>query len=236
MRLIVFIILYFYSYQFSNGQFEVNYNVNFIGYKTDRTHISKDALKYYQEQLLPSINILNASEGVLHVCNNQSYFSIIANPKHDLERNIFAQVSIETSSWITTTNEAGNMDRRYKRIIVSDYLDESWKIETDHKIIAGYTCYRATKNLVSKEFPIINRVLEVWFTPEISVPSGFMQATGLPGFVLYYNDQKTEFTAVKIVAKKSCSISIPKMERISFTSSNKEAAARMQERKQNRKK
>lgn len=238
MRLVRLIILSFFIFflvSFAHAQVEVEYNINYNGISKSTVKLSQAALSYRKNFIEPSLDIINASVGILNVCDNQSYFSVISRPNDDLNNNAFAKSFIESSSWLTSSSESGNVDVRKRRLVIADYNKESWSIQRDAKVIAGYSCFKATKQFVSKEFPKINRQLEVWFTPDLPVDSGFIDATGLPGLVLYYNDQILELTAFKVSTLKKCNINVPKLDRISFTHFNKEAAARMEQRRNSKK-
>jgi GLPGLI family protein len=235
VRLIVISCCLLVASHFTYAQLEVEYSINYNGFNKSNTETSQGDLSFKKNVIEPSLNIINSSTGVLNICNNQSYFSIVSRPNDDINKHPFANSIINGGTWLTSEVEAGNVDTRNRRIIVADYTGESWSIQREPKIITGYTCYKATKELKSKEFPQINRQLEVWFTPEIPVNSGFMDAIGLPGLILYYNDKILELTAVKVSTLKKCDINVPQLDRISFTAFNKEAAARMEERR-NRKK
>ncbi|WP_194850031.1 GLPGLI family protein [Nonlabens antarcticus] len=229
MRLITTFSLMLFCW-LSYGQLEVQYSVNFQLSKKDKSD-SAESIKMRKEFIDPSVDMLNSSVGVLNVCNNQSYFSIIPNQSASIENKPLAKAMIDTSNWLTTKNESGLIDRRYKRIIIADYNKNEWKIESEPKIIAGYTCFKATKFLKFHSDPKLNRELEVWFTPDVPIDSGFMDANNLPGLVLYYNNQQWEFVAQSVKQIKDCDITIPKLDRISFTASNLEASKRMEKRR-----
>lgn len=233
VRLIILSFSIFFFVPRAHAQLEVEYSIRYNGISKSTAELSQDALSYQKNYIEPSLNIINASLGILNVCDNQSYFSVIPRPNDDLNKNVFAKTIIEGSSWLTSSSESGNVDVRNRRLVIADYNKESWSIQKDAKVIAGYSCFKATKQFISKEFPKINRQLEVWFTPDLPVDSGFMDATGLPGLVLYYNDQILELTAVKVSTLKKCNINVPKLDRISFTQSNKEAA-KINEQRRNR--
>ncbi|PRP67339.1 GLPGLI family protein [Nonlabens agnitus] len=227
MRFTISIIFVFSFNLLCYSQLQIEYSVKYFTKK----RVDSEKNENYRNLLEPSVKVLNSSSGILNVCDNQSYFSIIPENGADLANVVLAKVLIENSSWLSSADESGNVDRRFKRLVVADYNTNKWKIGNEAKIIAGYSCLKATKKLSFTEYPNLDRDLEVWFTPDIAVDSGLRDAIGLPGLILYYNDQQWEFVASEIIEKDNCNITLPINEKISFTESNKEASKRLKDKR-----
>lgn len=117
-----------------------------------------------------------------------------------------------------------------KEFLVKDVLPQlEWKMESETKVVGGYTCYKATavkpvstsdfKNYRAKEqkegekkdekekttnfmndFEIPKEItITAWYTPEIPVNQGPGDYWGLPGLILEVNDGKTIILCSKIV-------------------------------------
>ncbi len=123
-----------------------------------------------------------------------------------------------------------------KEFLVTDSLETfQWKPESESKKIGDYTCYKATyvipvsekdkadyadfkkKQSDSKtQFFIMEepkeRMITVWYTPEIPVSHGPAQYWGLPGLILEAAFDKTVILCSKIVInpKEKIDIKVPK--------------------------
>ena len=117
-----------------------------------------------------------------------------------------------------------------KEFLVKDALPQlEWKMESETKVVGGYTCYKATavkpvstsdfKNYRAKEhkegekkeekekttnfmedFEIPKEItITAWYTPEIPVSQGPEGYWGLPGLILEVNDGKTIILCSKVV-------------------------------------
>ena len=66
-------------------------------------------------------------------------------------------------------------------LVTSDFDALEWEIHDETKEIQGYTCIKATTNIVesAKVFPTT-----VWFAPELPFPFGPKEFRGLPGLIL----------------------------------------------------
>jgi len=61
-----------------------------------------------------------------------------------------------------------------------------WQIHSDKKIIAGYSCQKATGKFRGREY-------EAWFTFDIPVSDGPYKFTGLPGLILEIYDSQNHY-------------------------------------------
>lgn len=107
------------------------------------------------------------------------------------------------------TNTAGvyynniqdNTSIHHRSLQGTSYLIESnfdaleWEIHDEIKEIQGYTCIKATTNIVepARDFPTT-----VWFAPDIPFPFGPKEFRGLPGLILAMEYNKYYFYADSI--------------------------------------
>ncbi|MDX1902819.1 MAG: GLPGLI family protein [Thermonemataceae bacterium] len=81
----------------------------------------------------------------------------------------------------------------YHYYIKDTWIDFKWEITKETKKIGNYTCTKA----ISKNHR--GRVWEAWFTTEISVGDGPWKLQGLPGLILFAQDNSGGFS---FIAKK----------------------------------
>lgn len=62
-------------------------------------------------------------------------------------------------------------------VIKDTFMTIVWTIHTDQKSVGTYSCNRATGHFRGRDY-------EVWFAPEIPVPTGPFKLGGLPGLIL----------------------------------------------------
>lgn len=121
-----------------------------------------------------------------------------------------------------------------KEFLVTDSLATyKWNLETESKKIGEYTCYKATyiipvsekdkqdfanfqkKQSESKtQFIMMDepkeRLITVWYTPEIPISHGPSEYWGLPGLILEANVDKTVILCSKIILNPKEKVSIKK--------------------------
>ena len=123
-----------------------------------------------------------------------------------------------------------------KEFLITDSLPNwNWKLQNETKKIGEYTCYKAIsvtpvtqedkdayekqmkeKSESATQFMFIEepkeRMITVWYTPEIPVSQGPGDFWGLPGLILEVNDDKTVILCSKIVLnpKEKLAIKMPK--------------------------
>ncbi|HLS11045.1 MAG TPA: GLPGLI family protein [Flavobacteriaceae bacterium] len=80
-------------------------------------------------------------------------------------------------------------------LIQSNYDDLEWEIHDEIKEIQGYTCIKATTNIVepARDFPTT-----VWFAPDLPFPFGPKEFRGLPGLILAMEYNSFYFYAISI--------------------------------------
>lgn len=99
-------------------------------------------------------------------------------------------------------------DLRILYLIESNFDALEWEIHDETKIIQGYTCIKATTNIIgsARDFPTT-----VWFAPDLPFPFGPKEFRGLPGLILAIDYNHYYFYADSIdLDTKSRSIKRPK--------------------------
>ncbi len=222
------VLLNFIVINVAFAQIEVRYNVKFLEAKMNNENHKNDNI--YETVYLPFVSIMNKSAAVLNTCEGKSYFAI-NHRERDEVTNVIAKVILEGSKWLTTPSICGNISNDNSSLVIADYNDERWQVGTMPKIIAGYTCFKATKTLKYKQDLQKEQLLEVWFTPDVPIDSGLMDATGLPGLILYYKNGMFEFTADTVETLKECEIKIKELPQVSYTKHNLQAKEGLKNRK-----
>lgn len=123
-----------------------------------------------------------------------------------------------------------------EEFLITDSLPNwNWKLQNETKKIGEYTCYKAIsvtpvtkedkdayekqmkgKSENATQFMYIaepkERIITVWYTPEIPVSQGPASFWGLPGLILEVNNDKTVILCSKIVLnpKEKLAIKMPK--------------------------
>lgn len=114
---------------------------------------------------------------------------------------------------------------------INDKLfDWNWQISNETKEIAGYTCRKATSNLMGYYF-------EAWYTDEIPINIGPEKFDGLPGLILYVKAGTMEYIAYSIKsAENSITISKPVFKRKTYTFSEVYGGSAQKDKDKNREK
>ncbi|WP_179335659.1 GLPGLI family protein [Winogradskyella costae] len=119
-----------------------------------------------------------------------------------------------------------------KNFLIKDSISPiEWKLESDTKGIGAYTCFKATytKQVEKRDFSFsgkINkdknseedeeekepemeeRIITVWYTPEIPVSNGPAKYQGLPGLILEIHDGELTIICSQIVINPEAKIMI----------------------------
>ena len=127
---------------------------------------------------------------------------------------------------ITSTTYKNTAEKRYLReqeistkpFLIADALAPlKWKITKESKKIGNYTAYKATLQPVKMEMGIYAQAktlqVEVWYTPDIPVPTGPEQYWGLPGLILQFDNGTKTYLCTKVVLNPEKGVRIKKPRR-----------------------
>ncbi|KAA2215437.1 GLPGLI family protein [Chryseobacterium sediminis] len=130
--------------------------------------INPDEVKFYESEFLASdsLNILHGGISSQHT--SQSGQSIIRKRNSNKNKN-FVQIMMMPYYYVFETED-----------------NIQWKIEADTKKINNYNLQKATAVFGGRNWT-------AWFTPDINIPEGPYKFRGLPGLVLYVEDDKKDF-------------------------------------------
>lgn len=130
--------------------------------------INPDEVKFYEFEFLASdsLNILHGGISSQHT--SQSGQSIIRKRNSNKNKN-FVQIMMMPYYYVFETED-----------------NIQWKIEADTKKINNYNLQKATSVFGGRSWT-------AWFTPDINIPEGPYKFRGLPGLVLYVEDDKKDF-------------------------------------------
>lgn len=152
----------------------------------------KDAKKY-SDFIFKKLYTMNAISELIVKNNESKYITKKTLETDDVmiaTRNTFN--SFTKSSGIYYYNSKTNEELLEKNVFGKDFVitstrdSISWTITKESKIIAGYTCYKATaeikvKNAVKEG---VKKNVSVWFSPTIPISIGPFDYSGLPGLIL----------------------------------------------------
>lgn len=221
---IIFAFIFFLALQKTNAQFEISYRVEIVMNTGLKDVI--DNKKAGHELWSKHLRTLENCEGILNVCANQSYFTIVNRGLNVNYSDYLSTAFFDTSSWLTTNDSAKNIRRRKQQIIYADYNRNPWVFTGEKREIAGYVCEKAYKKLFFETQPDLERLVVVWYTPDIPVDSGMLDANGIPGLILLYTNGKYKYIASSVKPVKNCEINVPEMSVVSFSEYNEAAAKR----------
>ena len=120
--------------------------------------------------------------------NVESLF--IADRFLEIETNRFYKVAFGpegSRTYYTNKGDSLNIQQidAYGELFLVDYPRNVWKLLNETKKIGNYTCYKATTIKKTKgRKGLIETPVEVWYTPEISIPFGPLGYNGLPGLIV----------------------------------------------------
>jgi len=90
-------------------------------------------------------------------------------------------------------------DVDFGKIVIIEDRNTNWELSDETKTIDGYSCYKASSELVRKNgdkvfvFPII-----AWYCPKIPFPFGPLGYGGLPGLILELQERNVVYGVQKI--------------------------------------
>jgi len=130
--------------------------------------VNPEEVKFYEFAFLvnDSLNILHGEMSSQHT--SQSGQTIIRKKGANKNKN-FVQIMMMPYYYVFETED-----------------NVPWKIEADTKKINNYNLQKATAVFGGRNWT-------AWFTPDINIPEGPYKFRGLPGLVLYVEDDKKDF-------------------------------------------
>ncbi|SIR17524.1 GLPGLI family protein [Chryseobacterium sp. RU33C] len=130
--------------------------------------INPEEVKFYEFEFLASdsLNILHG--GMTYQHTSQSGQTIVRKRNSNKNKN-FVQIIMMPYYYVFETED-----------------NVQWKIEADTKKINSYNLQKATAMFGGRNWT-------AWFTPDINIPEGPYKFRGLPGLVLYVEDDKKDF-------------------------------------------
>lgn len=213
-KCILFILLMFSINVFAQIRLgEIVYKVELVESKkasTNKEYKSKEVLNFMEqynlerEKMLPYFSYqlqFNEKEALL------TYAESMATDQADVDmKDVAMHIGIYDKFYFNTETDVLLNQRRFfndELILINSKISQTkWKIHPETKIIAGYTCQKATTN----EFDYIDlfdkdKEITVWFAKELpfSVGPGF---AGLPGLILGLEIKKFNIYADQINLKK----------------------------------
>ena len=155
-------------------------------------------------QMLAMVPPFRKSKFELLFADNQSFFKAKEEEQDIADQNQSGGVMIRMGSAedVTYKNFSNQRYVQQREFMGTNYLVEgplnllTWKLEEGSEKILGYNCKKATtKNAQGND-------VIVWYTEEISVPSGPDQYSSLPGLILYLDSNKGEFVYTALAVDK----------------------------------
>ncbi|BAP29766.1 uncharacterized protein CHSO_0729 [Chryseobacterium sp. StRB126] len=130
--------------------------------------INTEEVKFYESEFLinDSLNILHG--GISSQYTSQVEQTIIRKKNSNKNKNYF-QIRMMPYYYVFETED-----------------NIQWKIEADTKKINTYNLQKATARFGGRNWT-------AWFTPDINIPEGPYKFRGLPGLVLYVEDDKKDY-------------------------------------------
>lgn len=127
--------------------------------------------KVYLNDKKPNLSVVNA------IISNGKHYINFENRKYYNERSIYG-----------------------KNYVIKDTIinNNDWTVTNETKVIANYTCYKATKKIFSNKAKTSTKEIVAWFCPEIPYYFGPKSYNGLPGLILELIDIRYTFYAEKI--------------------------------------
>lgn len=173
--------------------------------KVDSTEVSIEM----QKQITQLLKQQTQKEYELQFNNTESIFK----EKEQLERpsnSMFSGMNVATSGGfgiyyndLKESRYVNQKDLLGKLFLISNTIEKKdWKLEKETKSIGEYTCFKATQIRISvnDETGETNETLiTAWYTPQIPIPMGPFNYSGLPGLILEIIDGNSSYLCSQIV-------------------------------------
>jgi GLPGLI family protein len=109
---------------------------------------------------------------------------------------VFSDFSENTSYY----NSSGSLmlSEKENEFLIKDTANRNWQLTQETKVIAGYTCFKATSSyeLDNKFKDLI--IVTAWYCPTINYTAGPNGFFGLPGLILELHNRNTIFGLQKL--------------------------------------
>lgn len=211
--MIKYILIFCFVYIQSFGQIK---NISGIAYykKSLVIKAEKPEIKPFDAALIDAYNKIHF---VLDFNNHESAFQFSKEVKKELNSLYNIATIIGGGKGIYYANNIDNIYLQQregfgKRYIIERTINKfEWDLFNETKIIEGYTCYRAKtlKKLYVSKNEFTSRVVEAWYSKELSIPHGPLGYGNLPGLILELREGKFIYTLQKIIFDSSVRISKP---------------------------
>jgi GLPGLI family protein len=222
---LITIALCFFLYNFANAQYskgKITYQVS-LNSETYLQRLKKDTIMpdFRKELRLKSVSEATPINFLLLFNENKSLFKS--------EHNMFELRKLG-KLMNKTGSVAGNHFTYYSNLDTKEFLYQSfwtdrvlvksnpieWKLTQETKKIGDYICYKAIAEIKDEQTFGKNFISPViaWYTPQIPLPFGIQNFTGLPGLTLELiadkEDGKVFYKAIKIELNSKEEIKIKK--------------------------
>lgn len=184
--------------------------------KIDSTKVNDEMINQMREQLAKEMQ----KDYTLKFSQKESVYTENEKLEAPGAKKGGMSIVISGSSSILYKNTAQQTYRRQqdlmgKLFLIQDSLEmPKWKLENETKMIGKYTCYKATltKEVTERELRsnetevrevIKDRIITVWYTPEIPVNNGPAEYWGLPGLILEVQEEKFSLLCSEIILNPS---------------------------------
>lgn len=159
------------------------------------------AMRYIIDLIENHIKILPFIELELLFTPHESVFNTSSFMTNDNQLNLKNALGATNTSGIYHNNIKENIYVRQRfelpqtYLVIADFNALEWEIHDETKEILGYTCIKATTNIVesARDFSTT-----VWFAPELPFPFGPKEFRGLPGIILAMDYNNHYFYAASI--------------------------------------
>ena len=193
--------------QIQNGniQYKITGNSNFEDSRLSFLYTEED------KKITPEIVL------ELQFDQSQFCFSHKPLPKYTEEQKTNALSRSKVNGFYFTSKNSTTIDyyindSSFGPIVIEYDSKIDWQLTNETKIIAGYTCYKATATLL--DYNLLknpNSEISAWYCPEIPVSIGPKRLSGLPGLILETTEGGVTLSAYKISlnSKETITCTIP---------------------------
>lgn len=198
MKKIFSVIILLFAFASSSQNYKITYSFSL---NIDADTIKNADRRHYYKNYFPEH--AKNTYGVLWVSRDKAVFEqdgnlLNSSYKFKYINNHYS--SISEKKIYKENHQLLNTEFKYYYIKFSDY---QWQLTNEHKIINGYTCYKAIGSLQALNPKLPRYYFEAWYCPEIPLSLGPEYFAGLPGliFEVYFLDGKDLHWKLKSIEK-----------------------------------